>query len=45
MSMTHIVGLSLKQMLTGQLHKEDVSGPVGVVSAISETDQEQRVIA
>ena len=27
---------SLKQMLTGQLHKEDVSGPVGVVTAISE---------
>ena len=36
MSMSHIVGLSLKQMLTGQLHKEDVSGPVGVVTAISE---------
>lgn len=40
MSMTHIVGLSLKQMFTGKLEKEDVSGPVGVVSAISETTQE-----
>lgn len=39
MSMSHIVGLSLKQMLTGQMHKEDVAGPVGVVSAISEQTQ------
>ncbi len=35
MSMTHIVGLSLKQMFTGNMKKEDVSGPVGVVSVIS----------
>lgn len=39
MSMSHIVGLSLKQMLTGQMHKEDVAGPVGVVTAISEQTQ------
>lgn len=40
MSMGHIVGLSLKQLVSGQAKKEDVSGPVGVVSAINETTQE-----
>lgn len=40
MSMTHIVGMSLKQMVTGKLSKDDVSGPVGVVTAISETTQQ-----
>ncbi|MBQ8962047.1 MAG: site-2 protease family protein [Ruminococcus sp.] len=40
MSMGHIVGMSLKQMVTGKLSKDDVSGPVGVVSAISETAKE-----
>lgn len=36
MSMSHIVGLSLKQLVTGKVEKEAVSGPVGVVSEISE---------
>lgn len=36
MSMSHIVGLSLKQLVTGKVQKEAVSGPVGVVSEISE---------
>jgi len=40
MSMTHIVGLSIKQMFSGQLKKDDVSGPVGVVSAISESTED-----
>lgn len=40
MSMGHLVGMSLKQMVTGKLSKDDVSGPVGVVSAINETAQE-----
>ena len=40
MSMTHIVGMSLKQMLTGKVKSEEVSGPVGVVSTISETAKE-----
>lgn len=37
MSMGHIVGMSLKQLVSGKFEKEDVSGPVGVVSTISET--------
>lgn len=45
MSMSHIVGLSLKQMLTGQLSKEDVSGPVGVVTAISEQTKDNESLA
>ncbi|MBQ6212237.1 MAG: site-2 protease family protein [Ruminococcus sp.] len=45
MSMTHIVGLSLKQMLTGQISKEDVSGPVGVVTAISEQTKDNESLA
>ncbi len=36
-SMSHIVGLSLKYLVTGQVSKDEVSGPVGVVSTISET--------
>lgn len=40
MSMGHIVGISLKQLITGQAKKEDISGPVGVVTAISETTQQ-----
>jgi regulator of sigma E protease len=39
MSMTHIVGMSLKQLATGKVDKEEVSGPVGVVSAISESTE------
>lgn len=40
LSMGHIVGLSLKQMITGKLNKEDVSGPVGVVTAINESTEQ-----
>ncbi|MDE5936414.1 MAG: site-2 protease family protein [Ruminococcus sp.] len=40
LSMGHIVGLSLKQMVTGKLNKEDVSGPVGVVTAINESTEQ-----
>lgn len=40
MSMTHIVGLSIKQMLSGKADKEEVSGPVGVVTAINDTTKE-----
>lgn len=40
LSMGHIVGLSLKQMLTGKLNKEEVSGPVGVVTAINESTEQ-----
>lgn len=36
MSMTHIIGLSLKQLFSGQVEKEEVSGPVGVVTVINE---------
>ena len=36
MSMSHIVGLSLKQLVTGKVEKEAVSGPVGVVKEINE---------
>lgn len=44
MSMGHIVGLSLKQLATGKAKKEDVSGPVGVVTAINETTQESESV-
>lgn len=44
MSMGHIVGMSLKQLVSGQANKEDVSGPVGVVTAINETTQESEDI-
>lgn len=40
MSMSHIVTMSLKQLVTGKAEKEDVSGPVGVVNEISEATQE-----
>ncbi len=42
MSMSHIVGLSLKQLVSGEVSKDDVSGPVGVVSAISETTAQSK---
>lgn len=42
MSMGHIVGLSLKQLISGEAKKEDVSGPVGVVNAISDTAKESK---
>lgn len=45
MSMGHLVGLSLKQMLSGKMEKEEISGPVGVVSTISETAQEGETLA
>lgn len=44
MTMSHIVALSLKQLLTGKAKKEDVSGPVGVVSAISETAEQSKTV-
>ena len=40
MSMGHLVGMSLKQLVTGKLSKDEVSGPVGVVSAINETTEQ-----
>ena len=40
LSMGHIVGLSLKQMITGKLSKDQISGPVGVVTSINETTQQ-----
>lgn len=40
MSMTHIVGLSLKQLVSGKVSTEEVSGPVGVVTEISKTATE-----
>ena len=32
--------MSLRQMITGKLSRDDVSGPVGVVTAINETTEE-----
>lgn len=40
LSMGHMVTLSLKQLVTGKIDKGEVSGPVGVVSAISDTTKE-----
>lgn len=40
MSMGHIVGMSLKQMVTGKISKDEVSGPIGVVTAINESTQQ-----
>lgn len=40
MSMGHIVGMSLKQLIMGQAKKEDVSGPIGVVTAINESTEQ-----
>lgn len=44
MSMGHIVEMSLKQLVSGNAKKEDISGPVGVVTVISETTQESENI-
>ena len=40
LSMGHIVGMSLKQMITGKLGKEQISGPVGVVTSINDSTQQ-----
>lgn len=40
MSMSHIVGMSLKQLGTGKVSKDEVSGPVGVVNEISTAAEE-----
>ncbi|MDE6784727.1 MAG: site-2 protease family protein [Ruminococcus sp.] len=40
LSMGHMVTLSLKQLVTGKIDSGEVSGPVGVVSAISDTTKE-----
>lgn len=37
MSMGHIIGLSLKQMITGKIQKDEIQGPVGIVTTINET--------
>ena len=42
MSMTHIIGLSLKQLFSGKVEKEEVSGPVGVVTVINEAAKESK---
>jgi regulator of sigma E protease len=39
MSMGHMVGMSLKQLSTGKVDKEEVSGPVGVVSSFSDATE------
>lgn len=39
-SMGHIVGMSLKQIVTGKISKDEVSGPIGVVTAINESTQQ-----
>ena len=39
-SMSHVVGLSLKYLITGKVSKSEVSGPVGVVTTISETTEQ-----
>ncbi len=44
MSMGHIVEMSLKQLVSDNAKKEDISGPVGVVTVISETTQESENI-
>ena len=44
MSMTHLVGLSIKQLFSGEVKKEEVSGPVGVVDAISDATEESESI-
>ena len=43
-SMSHLVGLSLKQLFSGDVKKEEVSGPVGVVDAISDAAEESESI-
>ena len=42
MTMSHLITSSIKQLVSGQAKKEDVSGPVGVVSAISESAKESK---
>lgn len=44
MSMTHLIGISLKQLFTGKVTKDDVSGPVGVVSQISEVAEQSQSV-
>lgn len=44
-SMSHLVGLSLKQLFSGEVKKEEVSGPVGVVDAISDAAEESEGLA
>ncbi len=39
-SMSHIVGMSLRQLVTGKAKKEEISGPIGVVTAINESTQQ-----
>lgn len=39
-SMGHVVELSLKHIFTGKVTKDEVSGPVGVVTTISETTEQ-----
>jgi regulator of sigma E protease len=40
MTMSHAITNSLKQLISGKAKKEDVSGPVGVVSTINEAAAE-----
>ena len=40
LSMGHIVGMSIKQMITGKLSKDQIAGPVGVVTSINDTTQQ-----
>lgn len=42
LSMGQIVITSLKQLVTGKVSKDDVSGPVGIVSEINETTKEAK---
>jgi regulator of sigma E protease len=44
LSMSHLVGLSLKQLFSGEVRKEEVSGPVGVVDAISDAAEESESV-
>ena len=42
MSMGHIIGLGLKQIVTGKVQKNEIQGPVGVVTAINDTAKQSR---
>ena len=44
MTMSHVITSSLKQLISGKAKKEDVSGPVGVVSAINESAKASKSI-
>ncbi|MBR1823159.1 MAG: site-2 protease family protein [Ruminococcus sp.] len=44
MSMSHLVGMSLKQLVSGEVSKEEISGPVGVVDTISEVAEESESV-